>query len=75
MTNQFNDDEIEDIFTYHAPTEEQREKYQRINEAYIECAKKIAKEMPSGPGKTVAMRKLSEARMSTNQAVALGGRW
>lgn len=69
------DEQIKDIFTYHPPTNEQREVYQKINQAFIACALEINDLMPSGAGATVAIRKLSEARMAANQAVALEGRF
>ena len=72
---EFNDAEIEDLFSYHPPTPEQRGTYEEINAAFVECAKKIAPLLPGGPGKTVAVRKLSDARMSANAAVALNGKF
>ncbi len=71
----FTDPEIEDIFSYHAPTPEQRGIYEQINAAFQEAAKKIAPLLPAGPGKTVAIRRLSDARMAANAAVALEGKF
>jgi hypothetical protein len=68
-------EQLEDIFCYHAPTEAQRIKYELINDAMLECAKQIDAVMPAGPGATVAIRKLAEARMAANAAVALEGRF
>ena len=67
------DQQIEDIFSYHSPTSEQSRIYQEINEAFQRTAKIINKLMPAGAGATVAIRKLSEARMQANAAVALEG--
>lgn len=67
--------EIDELFSYHAPTPEQRKIYERINLAFQDCAKAIAPMLPAGPGKTVAIRALSEARMKANQAVALEGKF
>jgi hypothetical protein len=69
----FDDREIEEIFSYHPPNEQQRETYEQINQAYIQCAKTIAPLLPDGPGKTAAIRKLADARMASNASVALGG--
>lgn len=69
----FDDKEINDIFSYHAPTAEQRETYEKINAAFIACAKEVAALLPDGPGRTVAIRALSDARMKCNASVALGG--
>lgn len=30
--------QIEDIFSYHPPTEEQRAIYEQINKAFVDCA-------------------------------------
>lgn len=66
---------IRDIFSYHAPTEEQRETYERINAAFIQLALEVEPLMPDGPGKTAAMRSLSSARMACNASIALEGRF
>jgi hypothetical protein len=71
----FDNKEIEDIFSYHPPAEHQREIYERINAAFIECAKKVVPLILDGPGKTVAIRKLADARMAANAAVALEGKF
>lgn len=72
---EFNQQEIVDVFSYHAPTPEQVEIYERINQAFRRCALEIAPVLPDGPGKTVAIRKLADARMAANAAVALGGKF
>lgn len=71
----FDEAEIREIFSYHAPTPEQRETYEQINAAFIECALEVSTLLPDGPGKTVAIRKLADARMAANAAVALEGRF
>ena len=71
----FDDSEIEIIFCYHAPTAEQRETYEKINAAFVACAKAIIPLLPDGEGKMVAVRKLSDARMSANASVALEGKF
>lgn len=68
-------EEIEDIFSYHAPKAEQAAKYTAVNAAFVECAKLVNEVMPDGPGATVALRKLAEARMAVNAAIALEGRF
>lgn len=71
----FDDEAIGEIFTYHMPTPGQREVYEQINAAFQQCAKTATKLLPDGPGKTVAIRKLSDARMAANAAVALEGKF
>ncbi len=67
--------QLQDVFSYHAPKPDQVEKYEAINKAFLSCAEVINQAMPSGPGATVAIRKLAEARMAANAAVALEGRF
>lgn len=71
----FDEEEIRDIFTYHPPTHNQAATYGLINDAFTECALKIAPLMPDGPGKTAAIRALASARMAANAAVALQGKF
>jgi hypothetical protein len=70
---QFDDEKIEFIFTYHAPNKADAETYSKINEAFIELGKKVIPLLPDGPGKTAAVRKLSDSRMACNASVALKG--
>ena len=69
------DDQLKEIFSYHAATEPQRLAYEQINTAFLECASVVNAAVPEGPGKTVAIRKLSEARMQANHCIALEGRF
>ena len=69
------EDQLKDVFSYHAPTEKQREVYEKINAAFLDCARVVNAVTPEGPGKTVAIRKLSDARMQANASVALEGRF
>ncbi len=69
------ENQLKDIFTYHPPTPEQREIYEKINVAFLECAHVVNTVTPEGPGKTAAIRKLSDARMQANASVALEGRF
>jgi hypothetical protein len=71
----FDEKEIVEIFSYHPPTPDQRMTYERINAAFIDLAIEIAPFLPDGPGKTAAIRKLADARMAANAAVALGGKF
>lgn len=69
----FDEKEINDIFSYHAPNEREREAYAEVNGAFVECVKHVLKYTPDGPGKTVAVRKMNEARNVFNSAIALRG--
>ena len=66
---------IDHIFTYHPPTPEQHATYDALTALFKYAAHSLNDLLPEGPGKTVAIRKLSEARMSANAAVALKGQF
>lgn len=72
-TPQFTDSKLDDIFSYHTPTVEDLEKYSAVNKGFLELAKQLSYILPDGPGKTVAIRKLSEARMVVNHAISMKG--
>jgi hypothetical protein len=61
-------------FTYHSPTAEQRDKYLRIRDAAHAFATVIVANTPSCPDQTVAIRKVREATMVANQAIACDGK-
>lgn len=60
-------------FQYKPPTDETRPKYGVVTSEFIRLVDAIYDRIPEGPGKTVALRKLSEARMAVNSAIANGG--
>ncbi len=64
---------IAHLFTYHAPTPEQVEHYEALRDAAKTFALIIAEHTPPGPDQTVAIRKVREAVMTANAAIACGG--
>ena len=64
---------LDEVMTYHPPTEEQIPKYQRVKEAIAEAIKAVIFNCPECADRTVAIRKLREARMDANAAIALNG--
>lgn len=62
---------LEHIFAYHAPNEEQVIKYEEIRRAALEFAKVVVTNTPSSPDQTAAIRKIREAVMTANAAIAL----
>ena len=62
--------DIENWFTYHKPTETTLPKYEAIREAGKVFALSLMEHCPAGPDRTVAIRKVREAVMMANQAVA-----
>lgn len=65
-------DAIEELFTYHKPTDDQAHQYLRIREAAKDLVRVIDREVPSGPDRTAAVRKIREAVMTANAAIATG---
>lgn len=65
---------VEEVFTYHAPSREQMVQYEMVREAMILAARTILRVVPRCADRTTAIRKLREARMDANAAIALQGR-
>lgn len=66
-------DQIEQLFTYHAPDEVQKQHYAHIREKAMELARLIDVCCPESPDRTAAIRKLRECVMTANAAIATGG--
>lgn len=64
---------IENDFTYHAPTEEQRRKYEKIRAEAKSLALLINRECPGGREKSTALSKLEEGVFWANAAIARAG--
>jgi hypothetical protein len=64
---------LENWFSYHAPTPEQLPKYQAIREAAKAFAEVIVANTPSSADQTVAIRHLRDSVMSANASIACGG--
>lgn len=60
-------------FKYKAPNEETRPKFALVTDWFVGMVEAIYDVIPDGPGKTLALRKLSEARMAVNSAIANEG--
>lgn len=67
-------DQLENWFTYHSPTPEQLPKYLAIREAGKSFADAIVANAPDCADTTAAVRKIREAVMTANQAIACGGK-
>ncbi|MFH1186143.1 MAG: hypothetical protein V1755_14060 [Chloroflexota bacterium] len=65
---------IENWFTYHAPRPGQPELYAAIRDAGKALALTIAANTPSCADQTVAIRKVREAVMNANAAIACDGK-
>jgi len=66
-------EQIEHMFTYHAPTIEQTLKYNLLTQEFLKLALLVEETVKDSGDRTIALRRLHEARMLTNAAVALGG--
>ncbi len=71
----FTEEQLKDIFTYHAPTQEQQGKYLRLREAALAFAKTLVAVTPSSPDQSAAIRKLRECVMTANSSIALDGKF
>lgn len=65
--------DLDNWFTYHSPTDDQLPKYQAIRDAAKALASTIVANTPSSADQTAAVRKVREAAMTANQAIACGG--
>jgi len=60
-------------FTYHPPSPDDAAKYLLIRDAALEFATVIRDNTPESPDQTAALRKIREAVMTANAAIACGG--
>ena len=65
--------QIENSFTYHAPTRAQVELYQALRDKGLELAELIHDLCPDGPDATLAIRHVEDAIMRANKAIACAG--
>lgn len=61
---------IDNWFTYHPPTEDQRARYESLRENFRMLAKEIVLLTPACPDQTAALRKLRDCSMAVNQTIA-----
>lgn len=66
---------IDDAFEYHAWGAEEVRKGALVRGALANAVKMIVDNIPPGPDRTVAIRKVREARMDCNSALTFGGRY
>lgn len=66
--------DIDNIFSYHAPMAGQVDKYESIRAAAKHLAKVILDNTPASADQTAAIRKVREAVMTANAAIALDGK-
>jgi hypothetical protein len=69
------DKAIDDAFNYHPWTSEQEAKGVEVRLALATAVKVIVANVPPGPDRTTAIRKIREARMDANSAITHGGKY
>lgn len=67
-------EQLDNWFTYHSPTPDQLPKYKAIRDAGKTFAAEIVSNAPDCADTTAAVRKVREAVMTANQAIACGGK-
>lgn len=63
--------QIEQTFTYHAPSKEQQEKYVKIREAFKSLAILMNELCPESREKSIAFTHLQEGNMMANASIAI----
>jgi hypothetical protein len=66
--------DLNDVFSYHAPQGDDLEKYAKLRAAAKQFAEVILANTPRCADQTAAVRKVREAVMTANAAVALKGK-
>lgn len=66
---------VDDMFEYHPWNEEQTRRGKNVREVLARAVKVIIACAPPCPDRTVAIRKLREARMDVNSAITHGGKY
>lgn len=61
---------LDNLFDYHAPTEDQLPRYQSVRAAAKAFAQVIVENTKESADQTAAIRKVSEAAMTANAAIA-----
>lgn len=69
-----NNDNVDDVFMYHAPTDDQIVQYHEVREAGKTLANAILGNTPVCADQQAAIRHVREAVMTANAAIALGGK-
>lgn len=68
-------EDVDDVFEYHKWTDEQIAKGSLVRQALGYAFKLIVENVPPCPDRTVALRKIREARMDCNSALTHNGKY
>lgn len=66
---------VDDAFEYHPWDEAKVRQGAAVRKILAEAVKVIIDNVPPGPDRTVAIRKIREARMDANSAITHGGKY
>jgi hypothetical protein len=66
---------IDDAFEYHQWDDAKIAAGARVRKALADAVKVIVADVPPGPDRTVAIRKIREARMDCNSSITHGGKY
>jgi len=66
-------EQLQNWFTYHSPGPEHLDAYKAIRDAGLALAEQIMELAPASADQTAAIRKVREAVMTANAAIACGG--
>jgi hypothetical protein len=66
--------DLDNVFTYHKPTAEQLPIYEELRASAKDFAATIQRLVPDCADRTAAIRKIREAVMTANAAIALNGK-
>ncbi|HXG84771.1 MAG TPA: hypothetical protein VNI84_12175 [Pyrinomonadaceae bacterium] len=64
-------EDLDNLFTYHAPKGDQAERYGKISLAAKEFARVVLENTPACADQTVAIRQIALARMMANATIAV----
>jgi len=67
-------EQLDNWFSYHAPNSDQLVAYEKLRNAAKDFANAINDLAPESADKTAAIRKVREATMTANAAIACGGK-
>jgi len=66
--------DIENIFSYHAPNDDQQKRLGMVRQVAKYLARTIEECVPAGADQTAAIRKVREAVMTANAGIVLDGK-
>ena len=69
------DQTIDDMFEYHPWDAAQVDRGSAVRKALADAVRVIVRLVPPGPDRSVAIRKVREARMDCNSAITNGGKY